>query len=110
MHPADLASLIATQIRCSRAGGQRIYTAGGGISNAMSLRQLHDWCDARFEARPVEADPRTHPYDIPWVIMDNSDATRDFGWTPSITLADNLERIARHAEEHPDWLEQSGLR
>ena len=42
--------------------------------------------------------------------MDNSDASRDFGWTPSISLADNLERIARHAEEHPDWLEQSGLR
>lgn len=110
MHPSDLAALIAAQIRCERTGGQRIYTAGGGPSNAMSLRQLHDWCDTSFEARPVEADPRARPYDIPWVIMDNSDARRDFGWTPSISLADNLEQIARHAELHPDWLEQSGLR
>lgn len=110
LHPADLASLVAAQIHCDRAGGQRIYTAGGGPASAMSLRQLHEWCDLRFEPLPVEADPRPRQYDLPWVIMDNSDASRDFDWAPSISLADNLERIARHAEEHPDWLEQSGLR
>ena len=83
----------------TRRGGQRIYTAGGGVANAMSLAQLTAWCDA--VSVPIRAGPdlRERPYDIPWVAMDsdrrgarlrlacrNADA-------PSI-----LEEIAAHAE------------
>ncbi len=98
--------------RCTetRASGQRIYTAGGGIENTMSLAQLNAWCDDRFGEHPSQSDLRPRPYDIPWVAMDSTDAERDFGWRVERTLCPEiLEQIASHATEHPDWLEISGL-
>jgi CDP-paratose 2-epimerase len=108
-HPRDLAALIDRQMATERRRGERIYTAGGGASNAMSLAQLTAWCDARFGAHEVASDTRERPYDIPWVVMDNAAAFRDFGWRIETPLAALLEEIAQHAEGHPDWLEQSGL-
>ncbi len=109
-HPQDLSRLLAAQMRDAGKRGQRVYTAGGGPANAMSLRQLHDWCDAHFgQSAPVACDLRPRPFDIPWVIMDNADATRDFQWAPAIGIGENLSGIAAHAGQHPDWLERSGV-
>lgn len=109
MHPRDLAELLDLQMRQERRGGQRIYTAGGGLANAMSLSQLTAWCDARFGAFPVTSDLKERPYDIPWVVMDNADCERHFGWQPEVSMPALLEEIAAHAEANPDWLERSGL-
>jgi CDP-paratose 2-epimerase len=108
-HPRDLAGLLDAQMSCRRAGGQRVYTAGGGNANAMSLSQLTAWCDTRFEAFAPTADTADRPYDIPWVVMDSHDIGRDFGWKIETPAVDLLEEIARHAEENPDWLERSRL-
>jgi CDP-paratose 2-epimerase len=108
-HPHDLAALLDAQIDSARKGGQRVYVAGGGPANAMSLAQLNEWCDARFTPHPAKSDPRDRPYDIPWVVMDSRDAAADFGWRIRIPLTELLEGIAGHAEQHPDWLERSGL-
>lgn len=108
-HPRDLAGLLDAQMRESRAGGQRIYTVGGGVENAMSLAQLHAWCDQQFGAHPCQSDLQPRPYDIPWMAMDSADAERDFRWRIEIRLPEVLEEIARHAVDHPDWLEISGL-
>jgi CDP-paratose 2-epimerase len=109
LHPRDLAALLDLQMRRDRSSGQRIYTAGGGPGNAMSLAQLTAWCDARFAPFPVTADLNERPYDIPWVVMDNADCERHFGWQPDTPIAALLEEIADHAERNPDWLERSGL-
>jgi CDP-paratose 2-epimerase len=108
-HPSDLAALLDVQMQTSRRGGARIYVAGGGVANAMSLAQLNAWCDSRFIPHAPQPDPRPRPYDIPWMIMDSSDAERDFAWHIAMPLQDLLEGIACHAERHPDWLERSGL-
>ncbi len=109
LHPIDLAGLLELQFRDGRRDGRRVYTAGGGPSNAMSLRQLNAWCDAHFGPHEPASDLRPRQYDIPWVVMDYADAARDFGWRPEISLHDTLSRIAAHARQHPDWLERSGL-
>jgi CDP-paratose 2-epimerase len=109
LHPRDLAALLDVQMRRDRTGGQRIYTAGGGPDNAMSLAQLTAWCDVRFGPFAVDADLNERPYDIPWLVMDNADCERHFGWQPDIPMAALLEEIARHAEDNPEWLERSGL-
>jgi len=108
-HPRDLAALVDAQTGASRAGGQRIYVAGGGTGNAMSLAQVTAWCDARFGPHAPLPDPRSRHYDIPWMIMDSSDAERDFGWRPETSIEALLDEIAGHAERHPDWLETSGV-
>ncbi len=108
-HPRDLAALVAAQIRTERRGGQRIYTAGGGPANAMSLAQLTQWCDTRFSPHAPRADGSPRPYDVPWVVMDNADAHRDFGWSPACSIDRLLEGIAAHAADRPGWLELSGI-
>jgi CDP-paratose 2-epimerase len=109
LHPRDLAALLDVQMRQARTGGQRIYTAGGGPQNSMSLTQLTAWCDARFGAHPVEADAHERAYDIPWVVMDNTPLERHFGWQPDTPVSTVLDEIAAHAESNPDWLERSGM-
>ena len=106
-HPRDLTALVDTQMSAFRSNGQRIYCAGGGPANAISLARLNAWCDARFGAHTPAADPRPRRYDIPWVIMDSSDAERDFGWRVETPMERVLEEIAQHAEQNPGWLELS---
>jgi CDP-paratose 2-epimerase len=106
-HPRDLAALLVAQMRTARSGGQRVYTAGGGPANTMSLAQLTAWCDERFGRHVPAADPAPRRYDIPWVAMDNTSAARDFGWQIEVPLPAVLEGIAEHARAHPDWLEVS---
>ncbi len=108
-HPRDLAKLLLAQIDAGRSKGQRIYTAGGGSDNAMSLAQLTAFCDNRFTPFAPAADLKDRLYDIPWVVMDNTDIVRDFSWSISTPLPQLLEEIAQHAEANPDWLEWSGL-
>ena len=107
-HPRDLAALLVAQIRTGRSAGPRVYTAGGGPANTMSLAQLTAWCDERFGRHVPAAHPGPRRYDIPWVAMDNTAAAADFGWRIETPLSTILEDIAQHANQHPDWLETSG--
>lgn len=107
LHPRDLARLADTQMESMRPGGQRIYCAGGGTANTISLAQLTHWCDRRFGPHAPSADSSPRPYDIPWMVMDSSDAQRDFSWRLEQPLPAILEEIAQHAEKNPDWLERS---
>jgi CDP-paratose 2-epimerase len=106
-HPRDLAALLIAQMGAARTAGPRIYTAGGGPANAMSLAHLTAWCDARFGPHSPVADPAPRPYDIPWVAMDNTAAAADFAWRIETPLSAILDEIAEHAIRHPDWLETS---
>lgn len=106
-HPRDLTALVDAQIHASRAGGQRLYSAGGGRENAISLAGLTAWCNSRFGDHSPACDVRPRRFDIPWVIMDAGDAARDFGWSPDIPMERIFEEIAEHAQCHPDWLELS---
>lgn len=109
LHPRDLAALLDAQMRTKRSGGRRVYTAGGGPENAVSLAELTAWCDERFGSYAPQADPQPRIYDVPWMVMDNSEAERDFGWRVEIPIEDILDQIASHAEKNPDWLDTSGL-
>jgi CDP-paratose 2-epimerase len=110
LHPRDLTALLDSQMSCSRSGAQRIYTAGGGTANAVSLSQLNTWCNSRFGTHTPNQDLTPRPYDIPWIIMDNREVTRDFGWQVELSTEQMFEEIALHAEAHPEWLSTSGIR
>ena len=88
------------------------YTVGGGANNSISLANLNAWCDAHFgrvRGRAPETDSRDRPYDVPWLVMDSRDAERDFEWKREVQLDAILEEISLHAEQHPNWLEMSGV-
>lgn len=107
LHPRDLVSLLRRQTGGpDRSKPQRI-NVGGGVASARSLGQLTEWCDARWGAHPIAADPRPRPFDLPWVVLDATAAESAWGWTPETRVDTILEEIGRHAEANPDWLEIS---
>lgn len=108
LHPADLAELIWRQMAYRGRPAGRVYDAGGGLANALSLAQLSAWCAKEFGARRVRAEKRARPYDVPWLVMDNARAEADFGWKPKRGIGSILREIAAHARRHPDWLELTG--
>jgi len=108
-HPRDLARLLHAQISAPRSEGTLIYTVGGGPAHAMSLKQLTAWCDSKFGSQQPKSDDSSRNYDVPWIVMDSTCAANDVGWRCEINLSAILEEIACHAEQHPEWLEVSGV-
>jgi CDP-paratose 2-epimerase len=108
LHPEDLAELLFQQMALREDRHKpRLVNVAGGLANSMSLRQLTDWCDARFAPHAVQADLQPRPFDIPWMILDAQVAGQVWNWQPKRTLPSILEEIALHAEANPGWLELS---
>ena len=106
LHPRDLALLIAEQLRAVSAD-QGIWNVSGGVANALSLAQVSQWCAERFGSSSISSDPVTRPFDIPWLVLDSSRAKVQWNWQPTTSAKAVLEELARHAEQHPNWLELS---
>jgi len=103
-HPRDLVPLLLKQFHCASEPEQRIVNLGGGSANAMSLRQLSDWCAIQFGEHPVHSTTEARPFDLPWVVMDYRLAEKAWEWAPQTNLHSILEEIASHAEANSDWL------
>jgi len=108
LHPRDLAGVLEQQFAAPRlATTDRIANFSGGAASAMSLRQLSEWCGARFGAQRVAADTTPRPFDLPWVVLDSAKAARVWKWQPQTPVAAILDEIAAHAQAHGDWLDVS---
>lgn len=111
LHPRDLMPVLEKQfVARDLPVADRLANFSGGVASAMSLRQLSDWCAARLGPHTVVADGTPRPFDIPWIVLDHAKATRVWNWRPTTPTAAVLEEIARHAEQHPNWLELSAPR
>ncbi len=106
LHPRDLASLVAMQLRHPEKGG-RVLNVSGGVANSISLARLSDWCCQRFGPHTVSCDPQNRPYDVPWLVLDSSVADKEWNWRPTTPMETTLREIADHAEKNPRWLELS---
>ncbi len=111
LHPRDLVPLLTKQFSASRMNPEdRIANLSGGVSSAMSLKQLSFWCERRFGSHSVTSDGSPRPFDIPWIVLDHAKATRLWNWKPATATHVVLEEIALHAEANPGWLELSAPR
>ena len=107
LHPHDLLALLLKQMAAGARAGRRILNVGGGAASTRSLRQLSDWCGREFGAHEVAADLSPRPFDLPWVVLDAACAGQEWDWRPEKTVDEICQEIARHAREHPEWLEVS---
>jgi len=108
LHPRDLVPLLEKQFAAPRISStDRLANISGGAASAMSLKQLSDWCTARFGSHPVVQDGTPRSFDIPWIVLDHAKATRLWEWRPATATSLVLEEIARHAEKNPGWLDLS---
>jgi CDP-paratose 2-epimerase len=108
LHPRDLVPLLLKQMTAGAIPvSDRLINCSGGAASARSLRQLSDWCAAKFGPHTVTADTTPRPFDIPWIVLDSTKAARVWDWQPQIATEQILEEIAAHARLHPDWLDLS---
>ena len=85
LHPRDLLPLLQRQFAAALdATKPRLIHVSGGMDSACSLRQLTEWCEARFGRHLVDSDPRPRPFDLPWVVLDTSRAREIWGWQPQL--------------------------
>jgi len=103
-----LPPLLLKQFSAPKLGAsERVVNVSGGAGSARSLRQLSDWCAAKWGAREIGSDPAVRRFDIPWIVLDSSKAGHLWDWRPATPVEAILREIAAHAEAHPDWLEVS---
>ncbi|HLP09566.1 MAG TPA: NAD-dependent epimerase/dehydratase family protein [Opitutaceae bacterium] len=114
LHPRDIVPLLLKQFAATSAPAAaapglspRLCNVAGGAAASMSLQQLTAWCDGRFGPHTVASDPQPRPFDIPWMVLDATHASKVWGWQPQTSLPAILEEIAVHAQKHPDWLDLS---
>lgn len=108
LHPRDLVPLLRQQAAAGTATVPRLINLGGGVASAMSLAELSGWCAGRFGAHDVGSVAEVRRFDIPWMVLDATQASEVWGWQPQTPVRSILEEIAIHAEQHPAWLELSG--
>lgn len=108
LHPRDLLPALEKQFAAPKLEAtDRVANFSGGIASAMSLRQLTEWCDARFGVLPVTSDNAPRPFDIPWIVLDHAKASKLWSWKPQTPTSAILDEIAEHARAHPAWLDIS---
>lgn len=133
LHPRDLVPLLANQLRTANLErtpnpeprapnpgprtpnlaprtphpAPRVFNVSGGAESAASLRQVSDWCAARFGAHTVTSAAETRPFDLAWTVLDSAACRTRWNWKPAIPRDAIFEEIAAYAERHPEWLELS---
>ncbi len=108
LHPADLATLLAIQMRAGQVADlPRIVNVGGGLASSFSLAELSAWCADRFGAHEARADLTPRPFDVAWLILDATLARTSYDWQPTRTRDAIFAEIAEHAARHPEWLRLS---
>lgn len=107
LHPRDLVPLLEAQMKGDDSQKPRIANLGGGEQNACSLAQLSEWCAERFGRHKIGANAARRAFDLPWLVLDSQAAQRNWDWRPQTAFDQICEEIARHAEQHPNWLEIS---
>jgi CDP-paratose 2-epimerase len=105
LHARDLVPLVAQQITTSRPDAPRVLNLSGGLGQSASLRQLSAWCAQRFGPHSVTVEAKDRPFDVPWLVLDSSQAAQVWSWRPQTPLEAIWTEIAKHAEKHPDWLD-----
>lgn len=107
LHPRDLVGLLNRQLNTASDGRTQVVNVSGGVSSAMSLAQLTDWCAERWGQRAVIIDANPRPYDLPWVVLDSSLANTVWQWNAASTVSQILGEIADFADTQSDWIGQS---
>jgi CDP-paratose 2-epimerase len=106
LHPDDLAALLVRQMAWGAKDGKpRLGNVSGGAESAFSLAELSAWCAERFGRKPhVRQDGSDRPFDIAWLVMDDSRLRAAWDWRPAISRERLFEGVASFAERHHGWM------
>jgi len=95
LHPFDCANLITKQSDLIKEKKIKdcIFNVSGGISSSFSLKELSTWCKNNILIKKIGYDRKTRPFDLKWLVLDNSKAKKIFKWKINISKQKIFEDI-----------------
>jgi len=98
LHPHYLAALLAMNLQARGDRNMpRLANVSGGSISAYSLQQLSHWRAERWRPSPLSQKPASRPCVLPWVVLDSQLACSSWGWTPLLSIINNLIEIVLFA-------------
>ena len=89
IHIDDVCDLIYKQIKIFSKKYNRLINVGGGIKNAISLKELTQKCrEITLNSIKFSLKKNTSIYDIPYFVTDNSEAKNLYKWSPKKNIDD----------------------
>ena len=89
IHIDDVCDLIYKQIKLFSKKYNRLINVGGGIKNAISLKELTTKCrEITLNSIKFSVIKNTSIYDIPYFVTDNSEAKNLYKWSPKKNIDD----------------------
>lgn len=103
----DLFDLVVIETEDMDKYSGRIYNAGGGLKNSLSLKELTDCCQAISGNKiNVNSINQTRQGDVRIYITNNEKCSRDTGWQPKTNIHDTLRYIYEWIQQNKDDLTQ----
>lgn len=101
LHVNDLNELIYQQIKKINKINNITFTAGGGNSNLLSLRELTKICES-LTGNKVKfmKEKRTSSYDIPYFCTSNSSVSKVYKWKPKKTILNIIKDTLNWQKEN----------
>ncbi len=94
LHINDLVALIDMQIHMTEKFTGKIYNAGGGKENSLSLLEMTRLCqEITGNTLSIEKVPDARMADVRIFISDNSKIYNEIGWKPKHTARETFEDI-----------------
>ncbi len=89
LHIEDLISLVDIQIHNIQQFKNKVFNAGGGLENSISLQEMTRVCeDITGNKIVIHQDNNNRPADLRVYITDNTKISSAVGWSPQKTLQD----------------------
>ncbi len=99
----DVASLLLKQMKRPDMKAPKIINIGGGAANAVSLRELDDFCRDFFQTRELTGSvAASRPYDVPYYVSDFRLAEKYWDWRPSRSREGLLQDICCWARDNSE--------
>jgi CDP-paratose 2-epimerase len=94
LHINDLVALIDKQVHTTEKFTGKIYNAGGGLENSLSLLEMTELCqEITGNTLSMEKVPDARMADVRIYISDNSKINNEIGWKPMHTARETFEDI-----------------
>jgi len=94
LHIDDLFELVDMQLGRIQDYRGEVFNVGGGREISVSLLELSQICSKLAgNSIAIDAQPETHPADIPYYVTDNRAITSNTGWKPVRPVQDILTDI-----------------
>ena len=95
LHPEDLSNLINQQIKFlyKKKLKEKIFNVSGGAKSAFSLKELSQWCSKNIFFKKVGYQNKIRPFDLKWIILDNTKVKKFFQWQIKISKTEIFEDI-----------------